>query len=86
MALIMQGMTADNVAERKEMIDMLVATTAGTRFMHEGFSVNNPGSIVFPWFTQSLYRAFTLHSTSIFDKIVFWLYQRLHDCIALVET
>ncbi|MBR6688091.1 MAG: glycoside hydrolase family 125 protein, partial [Clostridia bacterium] len=42
MGLCMQGMTADSKEEALMILDMLLASDAGTGFMHEGFHADNP--------------------------------------------
>lgn len=51
MALIMQGITSDCEKEKKEILNMLQNTDAGTGYMHEGFNCNNPSEYTRPWFT-----------------------------------
>jgi uncharacterized protein len=48
--LIMQGLTATNRYEQTELLNMLVATTAGTGFMHESFDPNAPHVFTREWF------------------------------------
>lgn len=50
LALIMRGLTADNAAERADMLSTLVSTTAGTGLMHESFDVNDPAVFTREWF------------------------------------
>lgn len=50
-ALAMQGLTTPDKAEKAEILDMLVATSAGTNLMHEGFDVNNPENYTRDWFS-----------------------------------
>ena len=50
MSLIMKALTSHNDAEIKACIEMLMATDAGTGFMHESFNVNNPDNFTRPWF------------------------------------
>lgn len=50
-ALAMEGMTTDNKAEKKRILDILVATDAGTNMMHEGFDVDNPNNFTREWFS-----------------------------------
>ena len=40
--LAMEGMTTKDKAEKERILDLLVATDAGTHLMHEGFDVDNP--------------------------------------------
>lgn len=49
-AIAIRGLTAESREEQKEMLDMLVRTTAGTGCMHEGVDVNAPEHYTRPWF------------------------------------
>ncbi len=51
MALVMQGLTAVTVEEKREMLAMLAATDAGTDYLHEGFFVDDPTQFTREWFT-----------------------------------
>ena len=51
MALVMQGFTSISREEKKELLDMLVATDAGTGYLHEGFHVDDPAVYTREWFT-----------------------------------
>ena len=53
MALSMQGLTSDDPAEIRALLDMLASTDAGTGFMHEGFHADNPAQFTRPWFAWS---------------------------------
>lgn len=50
-ALAMEGMTTSDKAEKKRILDSLVATDAGTHMMHEGFDVDNPSNYTREWFS-----------------------------------
>ncbi|MGT2934368.1 glycoside hydrolase family 125 protein [Streptococcus castoreus] len=50
-ALALQGLTALNQETKKDMLDLLVATDAGTHLMHEGFNVNDPKQYTREWFS-----------------------------------
>lgn len=50
-ALAMEGMTTDDRAEKKRILDQLVATDAGTHLMHEGFHVDDPTQYTREWFS-----------------------------------
>jgi len=52
-ALSMQGLTADNADEVREILDMICRTDADTGFMHEGFDADDPTKFSRPWFTWS---------------------------------
>ncbi len=44
-------MTTEDKAEKERILDLLVATDAGTHLMHEGFDVNNPQNYTREWFS-----------------------------------
>lgn len=48
--LIMQGLTSLDSVEQDELLDMLIATTGGTGFMHESFDPDDPSQFTRPWF------------------------------------
>lgn len=50
-ALAMEGMTTTNKKEKEKILDMLVATDAGTYLMHEAFDVENPHNFTRKWFS-----------------------------------
>ncbi|MFS7402127.1 glycoside hydrolase family 125 protein [Carnobacterium maltaromaticum] len=50
-ALAIQGLTTNKKAEKIEMLNKLVETEAGTNYMHEGISVNNPNEYTREWFS-----------------------------------
>jgi meiotically up-regulated gene 157 (Mug157) protein len=60
--LIMQGLTSTDHAEQTRLLDMLIATTGGTNFMHEGFHPDDPGQFTRSWFAwaNSLFGEFVL--------------------------
>ncbi len=60
MALVMQGLTSTDNAEKKELIDMIVSTDADTGYLHEGFHKDNPHLYTRKWFTwpNSLFAEF----------------------------
>lgn len=49
-AISMQALTSDNKEEIKECIDMLVASHAGTYYMHESIHKDNPEDFTRSWF------------------------------------
>lgn len=49
-ALCMRGLTSIDADEQEEMLRLLVATTAGTGYMHESFHVDDPHQFTRPWF------------------------------------
>ncbi|MFC4453986.1 glycoside hydrolase family 125 protein [Deinococcus sonorensis] len=63
-ALAMQGLTSTSDEERERLLDMLVATTAGTAYMHESFDPDDPDVFTREWFAwaNSLFAEFVLHS------------------------
>lgn len=66
--LIVQGLTTNSLSERNAIIDMLVATTAGTGYMHESFDPDHPETFTRPWFAWA---------NSLFGEfVVKWLQQR----------
>ena len=60
MALVMQGLTSTNDDEKKEILDMLCKTDAGTGYLHEGFNADDPSLYTREWFTwpSSLFAEF----------------------------
>ncbi|MBO0470187.1 glycoside hydrolase family 125 protein [Enterococcus sp. DIV0242_7C1] len=50
-ALAMEGMTTSDKAEKKRILDSLVANDAGTHLMHEGFDVDDPKNYTREWFS-----------------------------------
>ncbi len=52
-ALSMQGLTADNAEEMREILHYLETTDGGTGYMHEGFDANNPDVFTRSWFSWS---------------------------------
>jgi len=50
LSIIMRAMTSSDDKEIKSCIDMLVATHAGTGFMHESFHKDNPEKFTRKWF------------------------------------
>jgi meiotically up-regulated gene 157 (Mug157) protein len=49
-ALVIQGLTSTNDAEIKSCIQMLLKSHAGTGFMHESFSMDDPSKFSRSWF------------------------------------
>lgn len=49
-ALAVQGLTADSIEEKREILNTLINTTAGTYHMHEGFHPDRPAEFTRPWF------------------------------------
>lgn len=50
-ALAVQGLTSDDRAEQRRLIELLIDTDAGTGLMHEGFDVDDPDKFTRPWFS-----------------------------------
>ena len=48
--LSMQILTSTDEAEKKECLETIARTHAGTNFMHEGFDVDDPSKFTRPWF------------------------------------
>jgi meiotically up-regulated gene 157 (Mug157) protein len=49
-SLMIQGLTSTDTAEQLSLLQTLVATTAGTNYMHESFSPDNPSQFTRAWF------------------------------------
>ncbi|MBR7137103.1 MAG: glycoside hydrolase family 125 protein [Clostridia bacterium] len=49
-AMAMQGLTATDAAEKKELLGFLLASNAGTGFMHESFHKDDAKNFTRPWF------------------------------------
>lgn len=64
-ALCMQGLTAEDPAEAREMIEILLRTDAGCSLMHEGFDVDCPEKFTRPWFAWA---------NSLFAELVYRTY------------
>ena len=65
-ALAMQGLTSNDLAETTALVQMLSATTAGTQLMHESFHPDDPARYTRPWFAwaNSLYSELVIHWAS----------------------
>jgi uncharacterized protein len=65
--LIMQGLTSTDTAEQDTLIQMLLATTADTNFMHESFHPDDPAQFTRSWFAwaNSLFGEFILRRLDI---------------------
>lgn len=50
-ALAIQGLTQPNKNKKATLLDNMVATTAGTNMMHEGFNVDDPSKFTREWFS-----------------------------------
>lgn len=51
--LSMQGLTSNSIEEIEGLIETLVATDAGTEYMHEGVECDNPNNYTREWFAWS---------------------------------
>ncbi|MCY9670470.1 glycoside hydrolase family 125 protein [Paenibacillus alginolyticus] len=49
-SLTMQALTSTNDMEKMRILDILLATDAGTNYMHEGFHADDPSQFTRPWF------------------------------------
>lgn len=67
MALAMQGITADDPVEIRQMIDYMTATTDGTFVMHEAFDADNPSVYTRDFFTWPCSLYAYLYLTSVLD-------------------
>lgn len=50
-SLAMQGLTTDDINKKKELLDIMKNTDAGTYLMHEGFNPDNPDMFTRDWFS-----------------------------------
>jgi meiotically up-regulated gene 157 (Mug157) protein len=50
-ALAIQGLTSTDTAERRRLLDLILATAAGTGAVHESFHVDDPGTYTREWFS-----------------------------------
>lgn len=50
-ALAIQGLTQPDKSQKAALLDNMVATTAGTNMMHEGFNVDDPNKFTREWFS-----------------------------------
>lgn len=50
-ALAVEGLVSPNKEEKKEILDRLVQTSAGTQMMHESFDVDQPSNYTREWFS-----------------------------------
>lgn len=65
-ALAMQGLTSNNEAEIRDLINTLISTDGDTGFMHEGFNCSNPNEFTRDWFAW----ANSLFATFIFNVVM----------------
>ena len=66
-ALCMQGMTANSADEITRVLKALLATHAGTGFMHESFDPNDPKKFTRPWFAWA---------NSFFGELIYSLFEK----------
>jgi len=66
LGLIMRGLTSNDDAEIKSCLQTLVATHAGTGFMHEGFAKDNAQKFTRKWFAWA---------NTLFGELIWKLYQ-----------
>ena len=64
-ALAMQGLTTNDLQEKKMLLDFILSTHAGEWYMHEGFNVDNPDEFTRVWFAW----ANTIESEFLIDCI-----------------
>ena len=66
-SLCVQGLTAASQPEKIGILEMLMATDAGTGLMHEGFHADDPAKFTRPWFAwaNSMFAEFVLHLLAI---------------------
>jgi len=50
MAMIMEGLVSNNATDKVILVEKLLASSAGTGWMHESFNPNNPMKFSRPWF------------------------------------
>ncbi len=62
-SLCVQGLTARSYSEKRALVDMLMATDAGTGLMHEGFHKDDPARFTRPWFAwaNSMFAALVIN-------------------------
>ena len=68
--LVLQGLTATDPKEVREILDMLCASDADTGYMHEGVNADDPTQFTRPWFAWA---------NSIFSELVLQYVQTLED-------
>jgi meiotically up-regulated gene 157 (Mug157) protein len=67
MGIIMRAFTSSNDAEIKKCITSLVATHAGTGFMHESFNKDDPQKFTRKWFAWG---------NTIFGELIMDIYHK----------
>lgn len=70
LALAMQGITSNSSEEINRCVDMLLASTAGTGYMHEGVDMDDPSVYSRAWFAwaNSLFAYLVLQKADIINK------------------
>jgi meiotically up-regulated gene 157 (Mug157) protein len=66
LALVMQALTAEDDAERTDMLRALLAGSARTGFLHEAFDADDPTRFTRPWFAWA---------NSMFGELVLSLHE-----------
>ncbi|WP_141734433.1 glycoside hydrolase family 125 protein [Oligoflexus tunisiensis] len=75
MSLMMQAMTSDSDEEIRRALRILIATHAGTGFMHESFHRDTPEDFTRSWFGWA---------NSLFGELILHLYRRRPDILQSV--
>ena len=76
-ALSMQGLTSTDEQEQAEILRMLISTTAGTSYMHEGFDPDDPQRFTRPWFAWA---------NSLCGEFIYRLANRQPDLLARFQS
>jgi len=74
-ALIMQALTSQDPEEIVVLLRTLIATDAGTGFMHEAFEADDPAQFSRPWFAWA---------NTLFGELVLRLYRRRPELLLRV--
>ena len=48
-----EGLTSTHIDEKQAILELLLATTGGTGYMHEGIDCNDPAAFTREWFSWS---------------------------------
>ena len=70
--IISAALNTNDVNEKREALQMLLATHAGTHLMHEGFNPDKPEEFTREWFAwaNSLFAYFIIKNFNIIDQLV----------------
>ena len=70
--LLIQGLTADTVEEKRQILHTILSTHAGTYYMHEGFDKDDPTKFTRPWFAwaNSLLALFVMENRKIIPELL----------------